>query len=166
MDEIHRLINLFDTFVCHHIYMERNSAVDLLSKEAVHKHIRTWMSRSRGMVPSINTIIDLIYILQINWLRWSLFIFFFMLFLFTFCVIKHTKWKLKYSLRREFLNLQWKFSVSLHGLHHFWHHILARLYASHTTYYFASTKCNFVCLMKITTFPKGKKQRVHYSVCY
>lgn len=32
------------------------------------------------------------------------------------------------------------------------------LYASRTTYAFASTKCNFLCLMKITTFPKGKKK--------
>lgn len=43
MDEIHRLINIFDTFVCHHIYKKRNTVVDLLSKETAHRPIGIWM---------------------------------------------------------------------------------------------------------------------------
>jgi len=42
MEEIFKLINLFDTFTCHHIYRERNIAADLLSKEATHRPIGTW----------------------------------------------------------------------------------------------------------------------------
>lgn len=42
MEEVHRLINFFDTFICHHIYREWNTVVDLLSKEAAHRPIGTW----------------------------------------------------------------------------------------------------------------------------
>jgi len=43
LDETHRLILTFDSFVFHHIYREHNSTVDHLSKEAVHKDDGTWL---------------------------------------------------------------------------------------------------------------------------
>lgn len=43
LDEIHRLVSFFDSFICHHIYRERNTVADLLAKEAVLRDDDTWL---------------------------------------------------------------------------------------------------------------------------
>lgn len=43
LDEAHRLISLFDNFVCLHIYMECNTLADMLSKEVAIRPRDTWL---------------------------------------------------------------------------------------------------------------------------
>jgi len=43
LDETHRLISHFDVFSCRHIYRERNSADDSLSKEASLRDDTNWL---------------------------------------------------------------------------------------------------------------------------
>lgn len=43
LDETHRLISHFDVFSCRHIYRERNSAADSLSKEVAHRDDTNWL---------------------------------------------------------------------------------------------------------------------------
>jgi len=41
--EAHRMIDIFDSFVCHHIYREQNSEADQLSKEEMHLQDNVWL---------------------------------------------------------------------------------------------------------------------------
>jgi len=43
LDDVLRLITNFDSFICQHIYRERKSATDHLSKEATPRDDDTWM---------------------------------------------------------------------------------------------------------------------------
>ena len=43
LDEALRLITSFDSFTCHHIYREQNTAANKLSKEAANRDPDNWL---------------------------------------------------------------------------------------------------------------------------